>query len=123
MLSSLTLVKYPARLALMAATDTAIEEAAAFHDETTQKNRTNHDLVDREVAKYATDNAIEVDEATSKRLKRMIDKRVLVVMMVTYLIQTIDKGALSFASVMGIIEDTNLQGNQVCYTSLSKSFR
>lgn len=101
----------------MAATDKAIEEAAAFHDETTQKNRTNHDLVDREVAKYATDTAIEVDEATSKRLKRMIDKRVLVVMMVTYLIQTIDKGALSFASVMGIIEDTNLQGNQVCYTS------
>lgn len=44
----------------------------------------------------------------------MIDKRILVVMMVTYLIQTIDKGALSFASVMGIIEDTNLQGNQVC---------
>lgn len=106
----------------MTATDKAVEEAAAFHDETTQKNRTNHDLVDREVAKYATETAIDVDEATSKRLKRLIDKRVLVVMMVTYLIQTIDKGALSFASVMGIIEDTNLQGNQVCYTSLAITF-
>ncbi len=104
----------------MTADDKAIEEAASFHDETTQKNRTNHDLVDKEVAKYATDTAIEVDEATSSRLRRMIDKRILVVMMVTYLIQTIDKGALSFASVMGIIEDTNLQGNQVCPLCLTK---
>ncbi|KAL4922796.1 major facilitator superfamily domain-containing protein [Aspergillus aurantiobrunneus] len=96
----------------MAPTDKGIEDAAAFHDESPQKNHTNHDLVDKEVAKYATETAIEVDEETSKRLKRMIDKRVLVVMMVTYLIQTLDKGALSFASVMGIIEDSNLQGNQ-----------
>ncbi|KAL2851525.1 major facilitator superfamily domain-containing protein [Aspergillus pseudoustus] len=86
-------------------TDKGVEEGP-------QKNQTNHALVDQEVAKYATDSAIEVDEATSKRLKRMIDKRVLVVMMVTYLIQTLDKGALSFASIMGIIDDTNLQGNQ-----------
>ncbi|KAL4945702.1 hypothetical protein BDV06DRAFT_219095 [Aspergillus oleicola] len=92
--------------------DPVTDTPAATHDEAPQKNQINHSLVDREVALYATDVAIEVDEETSKRLKRMIDKRVLVVMVVTYLIQTLDKGALSFASVMGIIEDTNLQGNQ-----------
>ncbi|KAL4810819.1 major facilitator superfamily domain-containing protein [Aspergillus unguis] len=84
----------------------------SVHDDAPQKPHANPDLVDSEIAKYATETAIEVDEATSKRLKRMIDKRVLVVMMVTYMIQTLDKGALSFASVMGIREDTNLAGNE-----------
>ncbi|CAI7597046.1 unnamed protein product [Penicillium pancosmium] len=91
-----------------------IENAAGvgIHDEAPDKNLTNYNLVDREVAKYATDGAIEIDEATNKRLKKMIDKRILVVMMITYLIQTIDKGALAFASIMGIKEDAHLQGNQ-----------
>ncbi|KAL4950184.1 major facilitator superfamily domain-containing protein [Aspergillus filifer] len=92
--------------------DPVTDTPAGTHDEAPQKNHTNHNLVDHEVAQYATDTAIEVDEETSKRLERMIDERVLVGMVVTYLIQTLDKGALSFASVMGILEDTNLQGNQ-----------
>lgn len=90
-----------------------IEDPTNIHDESLKKNRTNPDLVDHEVAKYAAAGAIEIDEATNKRLKRMIDRRVLVVCMITYLFQTIDKGALSFASIMGIKEDTHLQGNQV----------
>jgi len=84
-----------------------------IHGETPEKNHTNYNLVDNEVAKYATDGAIEIDTATNKRLKKMIDKRILVVMMITYLIQTIDKGALSFASIMGIMEDAHLADNQV----------
>jgi hypothetical protein len=43
----------------------------------------------------------------------MIDKRVLVIMIATYFIQAIDKGTLSFASIMGIIPDTKLVGQQV----------
>ncbi|OQE28676.1 hypothetical protein PENSTE_c003G01506 [Penicillium steckii] len=83
-----------------------------IQDEAPEKNHTNYNLVDKEVAKYATDGAIEIDTATNKRLKKMIDRRILVVMMITYLIQTIDKGALSFASIMGIMEDAHLADNQ-----------
>jgi len=90
-----------------------VEEARSFHDEGPQKNQTDYKLVDKEVAKYATDTAIHIDEATNTRLRRMIDKRILVVMMVTYLIQTLDKGAMSFASIMGIMKDANLGHNQV----------
>jgi hypothetical protein len=90
-----------------------VEGARSVHDECPQKNHTDYKLVDREVAKYATDTAIHIDEATNKRLRRMIDKRILVVMMFTYLIQTLDKGAMSFASIMGIVEDAHLAGNQV----------
>ncbi|KAJ5693450.1 hypothetical protein N7462_002873 [Penicillium macrosclerotiorum] len=89
-----------------------IEDAAAVPNDGPDKNHTNYNLVDHEVAKYATEAAIPIDEATNKRLKRMIDKRVLVVMMITYLIQTLDKGTLSFASIMGIQEDTHLKDNE-----------
>lgn len=92
-----------------------IEGASSFHDEGPEKNHTDYRLVDKEVAKYATDTAIHIDEATNKRLRRMIDKRILVVMMFTYLIQTLDKGAMSFASIMGIMEDAHLADNQVSY--------
>ncbi|KAH9933637.1 MFS general substrate transporter [Epithele typhae] len=55
---------------------------------------------------------VEIDEATDRRLRWMIHKRVLVVMVVTYFAQTLDKGTLNFASIMGIIEDTHLVGQQ-----------
>lgn len=98
----------------MKAEDQQIEEArGARDDELPQKNHTDYNLVDQEVAKYATDTAIEIDDATNKRLRRLIDKRILVVMMVTYLIQTLDKGAMSFSSIMGIREDAHLASNQV----------
>ena len=40
---------------------------------------------------------VVIDDATNARLRRMIHKRVLVVMVVTYFAQTLDKGTLNFA--------------------------
>ena len=70
--------------------------------------------VDREVQEYATRGQVEVDDATSRRLRRMIDRRVLVIMILTYFLQALDKGTMSFASIMGIREQLNLHGQQVC---------
>lgn len=77
------------------------------------KQQANYDLVDREVAQYASEAIVEIDEATNKRLKRMVDKRILSVMVFTYFMQALDKGTMSFASIMGIIPDTNLKGQEV----------
>ncbi|KAM5350747.1 hypothetical protein ACJ41O_007252 [Fusarium nematophilum] len=76
------------------------------------KNQANFDLIDNEVAQYVAETRVEIDEATNKRLKKMIDKRILVVMVVTYFTQSLDRGTMSMASIMGIIEDTNLAPNQ-----------
>ncbi|CZR51051.1 related to allantoate permease [Phialocephala subalpina] len=81
-------------------------------DEFPKKGLVNHDLVDKEVAQYASETIVEIDEVTNKRLKRLIDKRVLAIMVCTYFIQTLDKGTMSFASIMGIIDDTHLKGQQ-----------
>lgn len=82
-------------------------------DEGLKDAHTNYELVDREVAQYASETIVEIDEETNKRLKRLIDKRILAIMVFTYFIQTLDKGTMSFASIMGIITDTHLTGNQV----------
>jgi Major Facilitator Superfamily len=76
------------------------------------KDSMNYDLVDPEVAKYATSGGIEVSEADNKRLRRMIDKRVLSIMVFTYFLQALDKGTLSFTSIMGIKKDLGLNIGQ-----------
>jgi hypothetical protein len=90
----------------------AVEMAETADPNPKDALKTDYQRVDPEVAKYASEAAVHVDEATNLRLKKMIDKRVLVVMMVTYFLQAIDKSTVSFASIMGIREDANLQGPQ-----------
>lgn len=78
-----------------------------------KKDFMDFDRVDKEVAKYATSDIVEISEEENKRLKRMIDLRVLAVMIPTYFLQALDKGTMSFASIMGIREDLNLHAQQV----------
>ena len=65
----------------------------------------NYDRIDNEVARYVNATAIEISEEENKRLKKMIDKRVLPIMVFTYFLQALDKGTMSFTSIMGIRED------------------
>lgn len=82
------------------------------------KQHMDYGRVDREVAEYAGAGAIVIDKETDKRLKRMIDKRVLTIMVATYFLQALDKGTLSFTSIMGLQEDTGLHGQQVSHRVL-----
>ncbi|PVI00180.1 allantoate permease [Periconia macrospinosa] len=65
----------------------------------------NYDRIDDEVAKYVNATAVVISEEENKRLKRLIDRRVLPIMVFTYFLQALDKGTMSFASIMGIRED------------------
>lgn len=65
----------------------------------------NYDRVDDELAKYAEASAIEITEEENARLKKMIDRRVLPIMVFTYFLQSLDKGTMSATSIMGIRED------------------
>lgn len=55
---------------------------------------------------------VEVSEEDNKRLKKMIDRRVLVIMILTYFLQALDKGTMSFSSIMGIKTDAHLENGQ-----------
>ncbi|KAG0159683.1 hypothetical protein PDIDSM_7206 [Penicillium digitatum] len=68
--------------------------------------------VDKEIQAYAAHSQVEIDDATNRRLKRLIDRRVLVVMIFTYFLQALDKGTMSFSAIMGIKDDANLNDGQ-----------
>jgi hypothetical protein len=78
-----------------------VERVLSVGDE--KGDHANYDRIDAEVAKYA-DATVEVhiSEEENKRLKRMIDRRVLPVMVITYFLQSLDKGTMSATSIMGI---------------------
>lgn len=72
----------------------------------TKGEHVNYDRIDDEVAKYANATGdIVITEEENKRLKRLIDRRVLPIMVFTYFLQALDKGTMSFTSIMGIRED------------------
>lgn len=64
--------------------------------------------IDKELAKYIADDAVAISKERSDELRKKIDRRVLVVMISTYFLQAIDKGTISFASIMGLPQDTGL---------------
>lgn len=77
-------------------------------DDLEKRNIEQSDRVDREVAQYAAGARIVISPERSTELRRKIDKRVLSIMITTYFLQAVDKGTLSFASIMGLNEDTGM---------------
>jgi hypothetical protein len=82
------------------------------------KDHIDYDRIDKEVAKYAGATRVEISPEEDKRLKRMIDKRVLSVMIFTYFLQALDKGTMSFSAIMGIREDFNMLESQKVITTI-----
>lgn len=76
------------------------------------KDFIDYERIDKDVAKYAGTTHIEISESENRRLRRMIDMRVLAIMVPTYFLQALDKGTMSFASIMGIREDLGLHAQQ-----------
>ncbi|KAI9692761.1 MAG: hypothetical protein M1820_009360 [Bogoriella megaspora] len=64
--------------------------------------------------------AIELDEATNKRLLRKIDFHLMPLLCITYMLNYLDKTTLSYASVMGIRKDINITTSQ--YSWLGSMF-
>ncbi|KAK5129499.1 hypothetical protein LTR08_003222 [Meristemomyces frigidus] len=77
-----------------------------------KKDSQHYDCVDAEVAKYANEARIDISPGENKRLRGLINKKVLTVMVFTYFLQALDKGTMSFTSIMGIREDLHLLDGQ-----------
>lgn len=55
---------------------------------------------------------VVVTHEDNRRVLRRIDWRILPIILFVYALQSLDKTSLSYASVFGLIEDTNLVGDQ-----------
>lgn len=53
-----------------------------------------------------------LDPVEAKRVLRKIDRRILPILVVIYLLQYLDKNGINYASAYGLEEGTNLQGQQ-----------
>ena len=95
--------------------DPEIAPAQEMEDIDMLKDHMNYDRVDKEVARYASDVAINISSEENSRLKSLVDKRVLAIMIFTYFLQALDKGTMSFASIMKIRTDTHLVGQQFAW--------
>ncbi|KAF9498540.1 MFS general substrate transporter [Pleurotus eryngii] len=76
--------------------------------------------IDAEVAQFfaeaqSSTRHVVIDDETNRRLRWMVHKRVLTVMVITYFAQTLDKGTINFASIMGIVPDNHLHGQQYAW--------
>ncbi|KAL8343633.1 hypothetical protein RB601_004239 [Gaeumannomyces tritici] len=55
---------------------------------------------------------VVVTQASNKRVVRLVDMRLLPILLVVYCLQSLDKNTLSYAAVFGLIEDAKLVGDQ-----------
>lgn len=74
-----------------------------------KENAHHSERIDKEVAAYSSGARVIISPERSTELRRKIDKRVLSVMITTYFLQAVDKGTLSFASIMGLTADTGME--------------
>jgi hypothetical protein len=70
----------------------------------------SHDA-DEAMKAFEAGEVIEIDEATNKRLLRLIDWHMLPLLCVVYGLNYLDKTTLSYASIMGIKKDIGLVGD------------
>ncbi len=75
-------------------------------------NKSDSDLDDN-YRLYQQQAGQQLDPVEAKRVLRKIDRRVLPVLIVIYLLQYLDKNGINYASAYGLEEGTHLEG-QVC---------
>jgi len=66
---------------------------------------------DEAMKAFASGEVVEIDEATNKRLLRIIDFHLMPLLCVIYGLNYLDKTTLSYASIMGIKKDIGLVGD------------
>lgn len=105
-----------------------VERVLSAEDE--KVDHVNYDRIDDEVAKYADATVVtHISEEENKRLKRLIDRRVLPIMVVTYFLQSLDKGTMSATSIMGIRDDipgldkVQLVSENLCQTTALSAYQ
>lgn len=82
-------------------------ETHSVNVEADKENSQRYGEIDKELAQYVGERIV-ITKERSDELRKKIDRRVLVVMISTYFLQAIDKGTLSFASIMGLPADTGM---------------
>ncbi|EXJ56793.1 hypothetical protein A1O7_07137 [Cladophialophora yegresii CBS 114405] len=100
--------------------DRSGKRASASTTRAAQKILEHSSDADEAMKAFANGEVVQIDEATNRRLLRIIDWHLMPLLCVIYGLNFLDKTTLSYASIMGIKTDINLVGDD--YQWLSSMF-
>jgi hypothetical protein len=87
--------------------ENGVVDSAAFPSSASSDLDDNYDLYKKAVAQRDT---IAATASESKRVLRKIDKRLVPILIIIYLLQYLDKNGINYASVYGLQTGTHLHG-------------
>lgn len=64
---------------------------------------------------YKASRDIKTDPAEVKRVLRKVDFRIVPILVITYMLQYLDKNSINFASVYGLKDGTHLEGQDYAW--------
>jgi hypothetical protein len=64
---------------------------------------------------YKASRDLETDPAEVKRVLRKVDYRIVPILVITYMLQYLDKNSINFASVYGLKDGTHLEGQDYAW--------
>ena len=103
-------------------------EAAIMSSEKTGPSQTTEinisptvtsDGLDDNYKLYESLRDAEIDPAEAKRVRRKVDLRILSLLMVTYVLQYLDKNSINLSSVYGLQKSLHLRGQQYSWLGTS----
>ncbi|EHY59653.1 Allantoate permease [Exophiala dermatitidis] len=87
------------------------QRASISSTKAAQKIIAHSNDADEAMKAFASGEVLEINEATNKRLLRIIDWHLMPLLCVIYGLNYLDKTTLSYASIMGIKKDLGLKGD------------
>lgn len=82
------------------------------------ESHTTNGALDDNYELYKSARGTEIDPLEAKKVLRKIDRSILSILMVTYILQYLDKNCVNIASVYGLKKDTHLEGQDYSWLSI-----
>jgi hypothetical protein len=76
------------------------------------------DSLDDNYKLYESLRDAEIDPAEAKLVRRKVDLRILSLLMVTYILQYLDKNSINLSSVYGLQKSLHLKGQQYSWLGM-----
>lgn len=73
--------------------------------------------MDETYALYKQDDVTHLDPQEARRVLQKVDLHILPILMMTYMLQYLDKSSINFASVYGLAKGTKLHGQEYAWLS------
>ena len=77
------------------------------------------DSVDDNYKLYESMRDAEIDPTETKSVRRKVDLRILSLLMVTYVLQYLDKNSINLSSVYGLQKSLHLHGQQYSWLGMA----